>query len=103
MHTPERRRSPRFTYRSVVEIGWGAEVLKCMSRDISIQGMYLETEHPLWLRAEFTARLDVGETIEVDCMVQRVEPGRGMAVVFKDLPEAEREQIDAYLGKRKAT
>jgi hypothetical protein len=97
MPNSERRSGPRHPYRTVVEIGWGAEVLKCMSRDISPKGMFVETEHPLWLRAEFTARLSVGETIEVDCMVQRVEPGRGMAVVFVDLPEAEREQMEAFL------
>ncbi len=74
-----------------------------MSRDIGVKGMYLETENPLWMRAAFTARIDVGETIEVDCMVQRVEPGRGMAVVFVDLPEAEREQINEYLRKLKET
>jgi hypothetical protein len=30
-------------------------------------------------------------------MVQRVEPGRGMAVAFIDLPEAERDQLEAFL------
>jgi hypothetical protein len=99
MPTPERRRSQRSPYRTVVEIGWGAEVLKCMSRDIAVNGMYIETEHPLWLRATFTARINVGETIELDCMVHRVEPGRGMAVVFVDLPEAEREQLEEFVGK----
>ena len=99
MPDSERRRSRRYAYRTVVEIGWGAEVLKCMSRDIGVLGMFLETEHPLWLRAEFTARINVGETIEVDCMVQRIEPSRGMAVIFVDLPEAEREQLEGFLGK----
>jgi hypothetical protein len=97
MPQTERRKGPRHPYRTVVEIGWGAELLKCMSRDISIKGMFIETEHPLWLRAEFTARINVGETIELDCMVQRVEPGRGMAVIFIDLPEAERDQLEGFL------
>ena len=86
-------------FRTDVEIGWGAEVLKCVTRDIGDMGMFIETEHPLWLRAEFTARLKLGEVLEIDCIVRRVEPGRGMAVEFKDLPEAEREQIDLFLGK----
>jgi hypothetical protein len=51
----------------------------------------------LWLRAEFTARMNVGETIEIDCVVMRIEPGRGMAVVFIDLPDAEREQLEGFL------
>jgi len=93
----ERRSGQRHPYRTVVEIGWGAEVLKCMSRDLSTKGMFIETEHPLWLRAEFTARMNVGETIELDCVVMRVEPGRGMAVVFIDPPDAEREQLESFL------
>jgi PilZ domain len=92
-------RGLRHAFRTEVEIGWGAEVLKCVTRDIGDMGMFIETEHPLWLRAEFTARLKLGEILELDCIVRRVEPGRGMAVEFKDLPEAEREQIDLFLGK----
>jgi hypothetical protein len=61
--------------------------------------MFLETDDPLWLRAEFTARLNVGESIEVDCVVIRVEPGRGMDVEFKELPEAEKEQLNLFLEK----
>jgi PilZ domain len=96
-HTPVR--GLRHAFRTEVEIGWGAEVLKCVTRDIGDMGMFIETDHPLWLRAEFTARLKLGEVLEIDCIVRRVEPGRGMAVEFKDLPEAEREQIDLFLGK----
>jgi hypothetical protein len=96
-HVPVR--GLRHPFRTEVEIGWGAEVLKCVTRDIGDMGMFIETEHPLWLRAEFTARLKLGEVLEIDCIVRRVEPGKGMAVEFKDLPEAEREQIDLFLGK----
>jgi hypothetical protein len=92
-------RGLRHAFRTEVEIGWGAEVLKCFTRDIGDMGMFIETEDPLWLRAEFTARLKLGEVLEIDCIVRRVEPGKGMAVEFKDLPDAEREQIDLFLGK----
>ena len=92
-------RGSRYALRTEVEIGWGAEVLKCVTRDIGDMGMFIETEDPLWLRAEFTARIKLGEILELDCIVRRVEPGKGMAVEFKDLPEAEREQIDLFLGK----
>jgi len=94
----QRQRQP---YKTEVEIGWGARVIKCQTRDIGPDGMYLETEDPLWLRAEFTARLDVGESIEADCVVIRVEPGRGMDVEFKELPEAEKEQLNLFLEKIK--
>jgi len=89
----------RHRYRTEVEIGWGAEVLKGFTRDIGDTGMFIETDRPLWLRAEFTARIKLGETIELDCMVKRVEPGRGMAVEFKDLPEAEKEHLEHFLRR----
>jgi hypothetical protein len=68
-------RGLRYALRTEVEIGWGAEVLKCVTRDIGDMGMFIETEDPLWLRAEFTARIKLGEILEVDCIVRRVEPG----------------------------
>ena len=100
--TPETKNADsrqRRPYRTEVEIGWGARVIKCQTRDIGPDGMFLETDDPLWLRAEFTARLNVGESIEVDCVVIRVEPGRGMDVEFKELPEAEKEQLNLFLEK----
>ena len=100
--TPDTKNSEprsRRPYRSEVEIGWGARVIKCFTRDIGPDGMFLETDDPLWLRAEFTARIEVGESIEVDCVVIRVEPGRGMDVEFKELPEAEKEQLNLFLEK----
>jgi hypothetical protein len=92
-------RGRRHLYSTAVEIGWGAEVLKGVTRDIGETGMFIETDRPLWLRAEFTARVHLGELIEVDCIVRRVEPGIGMAVQFKDLPEAEKEQIETFIRK----
>ena len=55
-------RGLRHAFRTEVEIGWGAEVLKCVTRDIGDMGMFIETEDPLWLRAEFTARDETGRS-----------------------------------------
>jgi hypothetical protein len=95
----ERRRLPRYPFRIGIVIGWGSNTLSASTRDIGLAGMFIETPQPLWLRAEFTARLSLPEPIEVDCIVKRVEPGKGMGVQFKDLPEAEREQLAMLVGK----
>jgi hypothetical protein len=62
-------------------------------RNISLRGMFIDMPQPLWVHAEFKVRLSLPEPIELDCVVKRVEPGRGGGVEFKDLPEAEREQL----------
>jgi hypothetical protein len=99
MSEKERRREPRCKCRVQVAIGWGSNTLPAVARDLSMDGMFIETPDPLWMHAEFTARLSLPEPIEVDCIVIRVEPGRGMGVEFKDLPEAEREQLDLFMSK----
>ena len=93
----EKRRNRRFSFRANVEIGWGSGVLVGTTRDISHGGMFIETPHALWLRAEFTARLHLQEPIELECVVRRVEPRRGMAVEFREIPEAEAGELENLL------
>ena len=60
--------------------------------------VHRDMPEPLWLQAEFTARLSLPEPIELDCIVKRVKPGRGMEVKFRDLPEAELEQLEMLVA-----
>ncbi len=99
MTRQERRKNRRVSFRTGLVIGWGSKTMDGATRDISLSGMFIETSEPLWLRAEFTARLSLPEPIEVDCIVRRIEPGRGMGVEFRDLPEAEREQLEMLVRK----
>jgi PilZ domain len=77
----ERRWAPRYTFRATVEIEWGSAVLRASTRDISSNGMFIESPDTLWIGAGFTARIALDHTVKVDCFVKRVEPGRGMGVV----------------------
>ncbi len=99
MTTPERRRHTRFACATDLEIDWGSEILRASVRDISLSGMFVATPAPLWIRAEFTARILLPVVLPVECIVRRVEPGRGMAVEFKDLTDATRNSIDEWLRK----
>lgn len=76
----ERRRSPRYRYRALVEIEWGSARLRARTRDVSEGGMFIESEDILWVGAGFRAKLASDSPLWMDCSVKRVEPGSGMGV-----------------------
>jgi hypothetical protein len=76
----ERRWAPRYAFRAAVEIEWGSAVLRASTRDISSNGMFIESPDTLWIGAGFTARIALDDPVKVDCFVRRVEPGCGMGV-----------------------
>ena len=76
----ERRWAPRYQFRADLEIEWGSAVLRGSVRDISSNGMFIESTDTLWVGAGFTAKIALDSPVKVDCFVKRVEPGRGMGV-----------------------
>jgi len=76
----ERRWAPRYTFRADLEIEWGSAVLRGSTRDISSNGMFIEAPDTLWVGAGFVARLNLTKPVSLNCLVKRVEPGRGMGV-----------------------
>jgi hypothetical protein len=87
----ERRWAQRYTFRADLEIEWGSAVLRASTRDISVNGMFIESPDPLWVGAGFTAHLALDRPVKVDCYVKRIEPGRGMGVSVT-LSEKQHEQ-----------
>ena len=87
----ERRWAQRFAFRADLQIEWGSAVLRANTRDISSNGMFIESPDPLWIGAGFTAHLELEQPVKLDCSVKRVEPGKGMAVSVT-LPETHHEQ-----------
>ena len=77
----ERRWAPRYAFRTDLEIEWGSATLRGITRDISSNGMFIESSDTLWVGAGFSAKLVVNsDPVKIDCFVKRVEPGRGMGV-----------------------
>jgi hypothetical protein len=76
----ERRWAPRYAFRAELEIEWGSALLRGSTRDVSANGMFIESQDTLWVGAGFSARLALQDPVKLDCSVKRVEPGRGMAV-----------------------
>ena len=88
----ERRWAPRYAFRAGLEIEWGSAVLRGNTRDISSNGMFIEVPDTLWIGAGFTACLHLPQPVKVNCLVKRVEPGRGMGVSVA-LPESESQKV----------
>ena len=76
----ERRWAPRYSFSAELEIEWGSAVIRGNTRDISSNGMFIESADPLWVGAGFTAHLGIERPVKVNCFVKRVEPGLGMGV-----------------------
>lgn len=87
----DRRWAPRYSFRANLEIEWGSAVLRASTRDISSNGMFIESTDPLWIGAGFTAHLVLDKRLKVDCSVKRIEPGLGMGVSVT-LSERQHEQ-----------
>ena len=87
----ERRWAPRYAFRANLEIEWGSAILRGSTRDISSNGMFIESADPLWIGAGFTAHLVLDRRVKVDCSVKRIEPGLGMGVAVT-LSEEQHEQ-----------
>lgn len=91
----DRREHFRVRYFADVEIEWGSSKLRGRTADISLGGMLIEAHNPLWLGAEFLARLTLGvnEPLEVGCVVRWIVPGVGMGVEFADLKPADQARL----------
>lgn len=88
----DRRWAPRYVFRAELEIEWGSALLRASTRDISSNGMFIESSDTLWVGAGFTAHLALQQPVKLDCSVKRIEPGRGMGVAVT-LSEAQHEKL----------
>jgi PilZ domain len=94
----ERRWAPRYSFRAELEIEWGSAVLRGKTRDISSNGMFIESTDTLWVGAGFTARLALERPVQIDCSVKRVEPGRGMAVTVTSSEEQHKQRYQDLIA-----
>ncbi len=98
----ERRWASRYSFRTDLEIEWGSAVLPGKTRDISANGMFIETLDTLWIGAGFSARLNLKRPVTVDCSVKRIEPGLGMGVavnlVEHENQKSYQELLDSLAG-----
>ena len=96
---PDRRRAPRYVYQAHLEIEWGSARLKARTRDVSVSGMFIESEDVLWVGAGFRAQLIAERPVWLECLVKRVEPGFGMGVTIAHPEEQSGAQYRELLSK----
>lgn len=96
-YRPERRRFTRHAFDANLPIEWGSAVIEGRVRDISAEGMFIELPDPLWVGARFMAKLSLEPPLELECVVRRVEPGRGMGVHFSLEKTEARERLQTLL------
>lgn len=96
-----RREHHRARYFADVEIEWGSSKVQARTADISLGGMLIEMQNPLWLGAEFLARVSLGEgaPLEVGCVVRQIISGVGMGVEFADLKPVDHPRLRALIEK----
>jgi len=58
----------------------------------------VELTPPLWIGASFRGRLILNPILLLDCTVARVEPGKGIGVVFEVAEEKGKAQLESLLA-----
>ena len=99
----ERRWAPRFRYHADLEIEWGSTVLRARTRDVSSNGMFIESPDPLWVGAGFSAQLVLDKPVRLNCSVKRVEPGRGMGVSISSEEEPHLQRYQDFINSLSGT
>jgi hypothetical protein len=95
----EQRRSPRRACSIPITIEWGAALISGRVSDITVDGMFVEIEQPLWVGASFSAILEADHALRIDCTVRRVDPLRGMALTYSAANETSRTALASYLER----
>jgi hypothetical protein len=95
----ERRWARRYPLDADVEIAWGSSTVLARVRDISRSGMLLSSPEALWIGATFSAKLLVDPPIEFDCIIRRVEPGRGIGVQMSTQQQEHQNQLQDLLAR----
>lgn len=93
----ERRWAPRFRYHADLEIEWGSTLLRARTRDVSSNGMFIESPDPLWVGAGFSVQLALDKPVRLNCSVKRVEPGRGMGVSIAAEEEPHQQRYQEFI------
>jgi c-di-GMP-binding flagellar brake protein YcgR len=71
--------------------------------DLSLGGMYVETDQVLRVGSALTTEIvhpDTGEVFELECVVRRCEggPQPGLGVEFVNLDEVQKQQLQAFVS-----
>ena len=99
MHSPERRKHPRFTVSLPVEVHTegGEAAFRCITSDLSLGGCYIETTCPFPVGTTLDLKLRIEDLLHIQARVITAYPqvGNGMQFI-KILPE-DHDLLNAFL------
>ncbi len=106
MRTPERRQHPRLSVAVAVDFKSTHNFYAGRTRDISLGGLFIESDIPLEIGAPITVNLTFLKkkaTVEAEVAWQLVEHGRvvGVGVHFVHLSTQAKRGIQAFMALRK--
>jgi len=93
-----RRGATRNRFSGEIEIDWNSTVLTGRVRDISRQGMFIEIAERPTMGSIFSARLNLGTPLPIQCVVQRIALCQGIGVTFTLVDDMDsRQRLNALL------
>lgn len=97
MRLSERRKYTRYGFQSDVEIVAGSETRRAFITDISMGGMFVVTDAPLLVGTPCAVRLLFTPPLELECIVRRIMPGKGMGVEITRPSDVARVRLERLL------
>jgi PilZ domain len=93
-----RRAATRNRFYAEIELDWGSKVVIGRVRDLSREGMFIEMDEWPAIGRHFSARLNLGTPLPIQCVVQRIALCQGIGVTFT-LADGEdsRQRLNALL------
>lgn len=105
----ERRRQPRYLVGLPARLISGAETVTCRLQDVCRDAAFVEADRWYPLESEVILSMDlpgVDGPAEAKGTVIRLAPGalgrHGMAVLFRDLAEADEARIDRFIAQQES-
>ncbi|MFB3125968.1 MAG: PilZ domain-containing protein, partial [Candidatus Acidiferrales bacterium] len=99
----DRRAARRVLLASQIRTRVGGQQIVGYSRDVSVGGVYVETETPPAAGSEVTLRFKLkpeAEILECRAVVAYSVPEEGMGLRFLELPGSVRQAVEEFVGRR---
>lgn len=99
----DRRAARRVLLASQIRTRVGGQQIVGYSRDVSVGGVYVETETPPVAGSEVTLRFKLkpeAEILECRAVVAYSVPEEGMGLRFLELPGSVRQAVEEFVGRR---
>jgi hypothetical protein len=102
----DRRAHPRYAFTAFIEVvdARSGTRMTTRIRDVSLQGCYVDTDHPLFLGTATEIRITKGaKSFEARARVVFMQPGKGMGLMFTAVEPMHLPTLEAWIGESRET